>query len=191
MWVFVHVTFHFIVFSVMIFTVLLGSGFQWQTFPFLWVPELSLASATSFCNSLDRSVDSRLGLYSDWLTLWLPGWGRLTPTSYSSSCRLRTLLFANGSWSVLYSLGVDPTKTPLPTVILLINDIALSTDHVENTTSHSYSTVAFMSVGVTTWLLLSHSLATTVSAGFTVLAVSICTIVYYLIWGPGRNLYLW
>jgi hypothetical protein len=24
------------------------SGFQWQTFPFLWVPERSLASATSF-----------------------------------------------------------------------------------------------------------------------------------------------
>jgi hypothetical protein len=27
---------------------LLGSNFQWRTFPFLWVPELSLASATSF-----------------------------------------------------------------------------------------------------------------------------------------------
>jgi hypothetical protein len=27
---------------------LLGSGFQQRLFPFLWVPELSLASATSF-----------------------------------------------------------------------------------------------------------------------------------------------
>jgi hypothetical protein len=27
---------------------LLGSGFQWRTFPFHWVPELSTASATSF-----------------------------------------------------------------------------------------------------------------------------------------------
>jgi hypothetical protein len=27
---------------------LLGSGFHWQTFPFLWVPELIPASSTSF-----------------------------------------------------------------------------------------------------------------------------------------------
>jgi hypothetical protein len=27
---------------------LLGRGFQWQMFPFLWVPQLSPASATSF-----------------------------------------------------------------------------------------------------------------------------------------------
>jgi hypothetical protein len=34
------------VFSVTVFTALLGSGFQRRTFPFLWVPELSPASAT-------------------------------------------------------------------------------------------------------------------------------------------------
>jgi hypothetical protein len=39
-----------LVFSVTVFTVLLGSGFQRQTFPFLRLPELSPASATSFCN---------------------------------------------------------------------------------------------------------------------------------------------
>jgi hypothetical protein len=33
-------------------------------------------------------------------------------------------------------------KTPLPTVLLLLCDIAIGTDCVENTTSHSYSSVA-------------------------------------------------
>jgi hypothetical protein len=36
------------VFSVTVFTALLGIGFQWPSFPFPSVPELSLASATSF-----------------------------------------------------------------------------------------------------------------------------------------------
>jgi hypothetical protein len=35
---------------------LLGSGFQWRTFPFLWVPELSPTSATSF-SQLQLSTD--------------------------------------------------------------------------------------------------------------------------------------
>jgi hypothetical protein len=34
--------------SVTVVTELLGSGFQQRTFPFLWVPELSQISATSF-----------------------------------------------------------------------------------------------------------------------------------------------
>jgi hypothetical protein len=38
---------HILVFSFMVVTSLLGSGFQRRTLPFLWVPELSLASATS------------------------------------------------------------------------------------------------------------------------------------------------
>jgi hypothetical protein len=49
-----HFTNHYtqrLVFSVTVFTVLLGSGFQQQTYPFLRVSELSPASATSFCNS--------------------------------------------------------------------------------------------------------------------------------------------
>jgi hypothetical protein len=48
------------VFSVTVFTVLLGSGFQRRTFPFLWVPELSLASPTSFCNSELTTSESEL-----------------------------------------------------------------------------------------------------------------------------------
>jgi hypothetical protein len=42
-------------FSVTICIAPLGSGFQLQTFPFLWVPELSPDSATSFCNSQSKS----------------------------------------------------------------------------------------------------------------------------------------
>jgi hypothetical protein len=38
---------HRLLVSVTVFTVLLGSGFQQWTFPFLWVPEMSLASATA------------------------------------------------------------------------------------------------------------------------------------------------
>jgi hypothetical protein len=39
------------VFSVTVFTALLGSGFQQQTFTFLWVREQAPASAISFYNS--------------------------------------------------------------------------------------------------------------------------------------------
>jgi hypothetical protein len=43
------------VFSVTVCIALLSSGFQRQAFPFVWVPELSPDSATSFCNSQSRS----------------------------------------------------------------------------------------------------------------------------------------
>jgi hypothetical protein len=39
---------HRLVFSVTVFTALLGNGFQRRTFPFLWVLELSPSSATIF-----------------------------------------------------------------------------------------------------------------------------------------------
>jgi hypothetical protein len=38
---------HTLVSTVTSSLLLMGSGFQWQTFPVLWVPELSPASATS------------------------------------------------------------------------------------------------------------------------------------------------
>jgi hypothetical protein len=74
---------HRLVFSVTTSTALLGSSFQQQTFHLLWVPKLSPASATSFsvpttatpnwlsaCRlSLNPSLDSRFGLYSDWLVM--------------------------------------------------------------------------------------------------------------------------
>jgi hypothetical protein len=49
-------------FSVTVFTALLGSGFQRRMFPFLWFPELSPTSACRL--SFDFSLDSRLGLHS-------------------------------------------------------------------------------------------------------------------------------
>jgi hypothetical protein len=66
---------HRLVFSVTVFTALLGYSFQWWIFPFLEAPELSSSSATSFCNSQltdclqtppHRLNDSRLSLYLDW-----------------------------------------------------------------------------------------------------------------------------
>jgi hypothetical protein len=39
---------HTLVSTVMSSLPLLGGGFQWQAFPFLWISELSLASVTSF-----------------------------------------------------------------------------------------------------------------------------------------------
>jgi hypothetical protein len=42
---------HTLVFSVTVFTALLGSGFQRRTFPFHTVPEPPPASATTFCSS--------------------------------------------------------------------------------------------------------------------------------------------
>jgi hypothetical protein len=52
-----------------------------------------------------------------------------------------------------------PQKTPLPTVLLLLHHIAIGMDHGHTTAPHSYSTVAFVSVGVTTWMLWRHCLA--------------------------------
>jgi hypothetical protein len=43
-----HTHTHTLVSTVMSSLPLLGSGFQWRTFPFFWVPEISPASATRF-----------------------------------------------------------------------------------------------------------------------------------------------
>jgi hypothetical protein len=70
---------HRLVFSLMVFTALLGSGFQWRIFPFLWVPKLFMASAAATLNWLPADSLS---------THWPP---------------------CNGSRSLLYSLGMDRT----------------------------------------------------------------------------------
>jgi hypothetical protein len=46
---------------------LLGSGFQWQMFPFLWVPEFFPASATSFSQQQQTIIEPQQS--SGWLTL--------------------------------------------------------------------------------------------------------------------------
>jgi hypothetical protein len=67
----------------------------------------------------------------------------LTPISYSSNCRLRTLsrLTGNGSWSSLYRLGTNLT---------------------ENTACSSSCIVACVSIAAIKWRLLSHCLETDV-----------------------------
>jgi hypothetical protein len=46
-----------------------GNGFQWRTFPFLWVPELSPASATSFSQQqLTTEPPAVMSLTLHWLT---------------------------------------------------------------------------------------------------------------------------
>jgi hypothetical protein len=45
---------------------LLGSNFQWRMFPFLWVPELLLASAISF--SQQQLTTTELQQFSNSLT---------------------------------------------------------------------------------------------------------------------------
>jgi hypothetical protein len=119
------------VFSVTVFTALLGSSFQRQTFHFLWVSELSSASATS-CNSQ--------------LTICLQTFSRLThrltPKLAYISQQPSPLLEAG---SLYIALARTPQKTPLPTVLLLLHDVAIGTDRVENTAFHSYSIVVLHS----------------------------------------------
>jgi hypothetical protein len=80
-------------FNTQLITVLLGSSFQWQMFPFLWVPELFPPSATSFCNSQ--------------LIVCLQTLSQL-PFRFLTHTLLT--LTGNGSWSSLYSLRMDCTE---------------------------------------------------------------------------------
>jgi hypothetical protein len=58
---------------------LFGSSFQWRMFPFLWVPKLSLASATSFPQQqLTMTEPQQL---SDWLLLTGPAYNISAQTS--------------------------------------------------------------------------------------------------------------
>jgi hypothetical protein len=83
---------HRVVFPVLVFTLLLGNVFQQWTFLFLWVPKLSLASATSFLllttatlNWLNSGHSSAPRLMSS------QAGSHLTSTSYSFNCLLKTL----------------------------------------------------------------------------------------------------
>jgi hypothetical protein len=79
---------HRLVFSVMVFTALLGSGFQWRTFHFLWVPELPLASATA---TLNRLTACRLCL--DLMVMVAgPGYIALARTAYKTPLSTALLL---------------------------------------------------------------------------------------------------
>jgi hypothetical protein len=82
---------HRLVFSVSVFTALLGSGFQWRIFPFLWVRKLPLAQLLQFS--------------TDWLTDWL------------TACSLSRLT-GNGSWSSLYRLCTENTASNSSSILL-------------------------------------------------------------------------
>jgi hypothetical protein len=92
--------------------------------------------------------------------------GHLTPTSYSSNCRP---VMASDT---RYTASARTAK--------------------ENTASYSSSIVECVSVAATAWRLLSRSLATVVSAGFTIRGFSRCATIrngvvynlFNLIFGP-------
>jgi hypothetical protein len=77
-----------------------------------------------------------LSLSTDWLSLWFPDWVHLTPTSYSSNCRLKTLYRLMAAGPVYIYSARTPQITPLPTVLPLLHDTAIGTDRV-----HSFPTV--------------------------------------------------
>jgi hypothetical protein len=147
------------VFSVTLFTVLLGNVFQRRTFPFLWVPNLSPASATS-CSSQ--------------LTVLLQTLSRLSP-------RLLTRTLLRLTDSLLMAAGLryiasvrTAQKTPFPTVLILLRACLLRPSHK-----------GYWASSLQQACLRSRSLATAVSAGFTILAfnrhatiLSICLSIY-------------
>jgi hypothetical protein len=119
------------VFLVTVFTALLGSGFQRWTYPFLWVPELSLSSATSF----SQLSACRLSLSSLF-------------------CRLSTQtvfeLTGNRSVRVRVTLRLTVTGPHSITLARTAQIKPLATAHI----------VACLSVGVFSRRLLSHCLVT-------------------------------
>jgi hypothetical protein len=128
----------------------------------------------------------------------------ITPTSCSSNCRLRTLLFTNSFWSALHSFSMDPTENTSPNSSVIV-------------TWHSYQHELCRENCFPVTLVLrvmkllpsnghclhNHSLATAVSSGFTILAFSRHTtifsvsrnltgiytviLVYYGIFAQGKN----
>jgi hypothetical protein len=123
-----------LVFSVTVFTALLGSSFQWWMFPFLWIPKLSLASTTSISLLTTANLN--------WLTAC-----RLSLTLYSST--------HNGSWSLLYSLGMERTENTASnhsSVIALASVVAHHATATEPLPSNGHVCRAFPSNSCLCWL---------------------------------------
>jgi hypothetical protein len=123
------------VFSVTVFTALLGNGFQRQTVPSLWILDLSSAWATATINWRPANTLWTLSRFSTRNLLWLYSSEWLTPRLAAISHQPPTLptavsgLASDGSWPSLYSFGTDLT---------------------ENASSNSSSFVACVSVATTT-----------------------------------------
>jgi hypothetical protein len=103
----------------------LSKGFQQRTFPFLWVPKLSLSSATSFSQQqLTTTEPQQSSGQLHWLHFNSQTGGHLTPTSYSSGhfSRLSTCPAYNVS-------GWTAQKTPLLTVAVQLLPSGLHRKH--------------------------------------------------------------
>jgi hypothetical protein len=75
---------------------------------------------------------------------------------------VRRTLFCRGCFGggpLYIATARTAQKIPLPTVLLLLLDVAIGTDRVENTASHNYLMVTRVSVAAFTLRLLSHCLA--------------------------------
>jgi hypothetical protein len=119
-----HITItHRLLFSVTVFSALLGSGFQRQTLPFHWVPQMSTASSTaavclstclpeeflslSLSRSLSLSLLSRLSART-----LLPGW-QPSETSLLLFCCLRFLEYKTQRCEIsLYLISSLRYRTP-------------------------------------------------------------------------------
>jgi hypothetical protein len=135
------------------FSVLLGSGFQWQTFPFLWVSELSPASATSFSLQLSTDCLSADSLLTEWLSGWRPSHTNLLlfklPSQNSSVMAAGPCYTASAR---------TEQKTLLPTTLLLLWMCLLW-----------QSNDGYWASAKQWACLQTRFLATAVSAGFTIL----------------------
>jgi hypothetical protein len=144
--------------SVTVFTALLGSGYQRRTFPFLWVPELSPTSATSFSTDClqtpSRLTDGRSVGYIA-AGFRQHSHSRLQSPRYPCP---RFLFLPKpvrvSKWGLLFDEGGQ---------LVLVN--SFGTDRTEITATNSSSDVACMCVVAISWQLLSHCLATGVFTG--------------------------
>jgi hypothetical protein len=73
-------------FSIMDFTALHGSGFQWQIFPFLWVPELFLASTTNFLQQQQLTRTDCSSQLVPLITSWHEPYRKHHSSLYFSCC---------------------------------------------------------------------------------------------------------
>jgi hypothetical protein len=109
---------------------LLGSGSQQRTFPFLWVPKLSLASATSF--SQQQLTTSEPQLLSDSPTHQPPASPDLSCLQHLSMdhtentvplllfmgcCLVKAIACSNGCCTVAYFAVIASNRSTRPSII--------------------------------------------------------------------------
>jgi hypothetical protein len=113
---------------------LLSSGFQQWTIPFLWVPELFPASATSFSQYL-RPSSHQINLLTHQLTHSTQLTPRLAAISHQPPALLTAVsrLTRNHSYFSLYSLCTDHTENSSPNSSSIVASCSYRTDRIDNT----------------------------------------------------------